>query len=115
MIDRRELIGAALGASMLAASAAPAQGWGDPPTPFDGDPEAPAWPPAESYRLWPKGPAGAPARLPARRPNRNVTFTDAQTQKRRVAAPPCGSRDPRGSGQSSSTTAAWVSMTFLPR
>jgi acetyl esterase/lipase len=65
MIDRRALIGAALGPGLLAASSASAQGWGDPPTPAEGDPEAPAWPAAERYPLWPKGPPGAPARLPA--------------------------------------------------
>jgi acetyl esterase/lipase len=65
MIDRRELIGAALGAGMLAASAASAQSWGDPPSPAQGDPDAPAWPPAERYPLWPKGVQGAPRTPPA--------------------------------------------------
>jgi acetyl esterase/lipase len=59
MLDRRELIGAAVGVSLLA-SAESDQTWGDPPTPFEGDPEAPAWPPAEHYPLWPKGGMSAP-------------------------------------------------------
>jgi acetyl esterase/lipase len=64
MIDRREVIGGALGASLLA-SAAPAQTWGEPPTPANGDPDMPAWPAAERYKLWPKDPPGAPRVAPA--------------------------------------------------
>ena len=66
MIDRRALLGGALGLGLLAtARASDAQGWGDPPSPATGDPDAPFWPPRESYRLWPKGPPGAPRTLPA--------------------------------------------------
>lgn len=54
-IDRRTMLGAAIGATALAASAARAQQWGDPPTPATGDPRAPAWPPKESFTLWPAG------------------------------------------------------------
>ena len=64
-IDRRAVLGAALGAGLVAASAARAQQWGDPPTPATGDPDAPFWPPRERYPLWPNGVPGAPARLPA--------------------------------------------------
>ena len=64
-IGRRELFGlAALGAGATLASGAAAQGWGDPATPATGDPNAPLWPPKESYRLWPGRPPGAPATLP---------------------------------------------------
>ncbi|MDB5722875.1 MAG: alpha/beta hydrolase [Alphaproteobacteria bacterium] len=66
MIDRRDLIGTALGAGLLAATAATAEGWGDPPTPAIGDPDAPAWPPAEHFAIWPKAPPGARDRLPER-------------------------------------------------
>lgn len=62
-IDRRTLMGGALGAT-LAASTARAQQWGDPPTPAAGDPKAPTWPPAESFKLWPGRAPGARASLP---------------------------------------------------
>jgi acetyl esterase/lipase len=64
-IDRRTMLGAAISATALAASAARAQQWGDPPTPAAGDPKAPQWPPAESFSLWPAGKMpNAPAKLP---------------------------------------------------
>lgn len=63
-IDRRTMLGAAIGATALAASAARAQQWGDPPTPAAGDPKAPQWPPAESFKLWPGAAPNAPAKLP---------------------------------------------------
>ena len=64
-ISRRNMLGAAIGATALAASAARAQQWGDPPTPAAGDPKAPLWPPAESFKLWPAGKTpNAPATLP---------------------------------------------------
>ena len=64
-IDRRTVLGAAIGATALAASAARAQQWGDPPTPAAGDPKAPVWPPTESFSLWPAGKMpNAPATLP---------------------------------------------------
>lgn len=52
-------------ASLLAAAAcgaARAQ-WGDPPSPFAGDPNAPQWPARERFPLWPGRPPGAPAQL----------------------------------------------------
>lgn len=63
-IARRTVIGAGLGIGLLAAASARAQ-WGDPPTPATGDPTAPAWPPKESYTLWPGRPPGAPATPPS--------------------------------------------------
>lgn len=70
MIDRRAMIGLGLGAGMLASSTARGQ-WGDPPTPAAGDPDAPAWPSREMYRLWPKQPPGAPRALPTPNPTMN--------------------------------------------
>jgi acetyl esterase/lipase len=69
-IDRRSLLGGALGAGLAAATAASAQ-WGDPATPAAGDPDAPAWPSREVYRLWPKKAPGAPAKLPTPNPTMN--------------------------------------------
>ena len=69
-IDRRALIGLSLGAGLLAAGSARAQ-WGDPPTPAEGDPDAPAWPSRETYRLWPTRPPGAPGKLPSPNPTMN--------------------------------------------
>ena len=64
-IDRRTMLGAAIGATAIAATSARAQQWGDPPTPAAGDPKAPVWPPAESFKLWPAGKMpNAPATLP---------------------------------------------------
>jgi len=65
-ISRRNILGVAIGATALAASAsARAQQWGDPPTPAAGDPKAPVWPPAEHFNLWPAGKMpNAPATLP---------------------------------------------------
>ncbi len=64
-INRRGLlVGAALGAGLLAGTAARAQQWGDPPTRATGDPDAPFWPPREHYSLWPNAVPGAPATLP---------------------------------------------------
>ncbi|MCW3848384.1 alpha/beta hydrolase [Sphingomonas sp. LB-2] len=70
-IDRRAMLGAALGATALAANAARAQQWGDPPTPAAGDPRAPQWPPAESFTLWP---AGRMPNAPATRPTPTATM-----------------------------------------
>lgn len=55
-IERRTFLGSGL--AMLA-SAAAAQS--PPPTPFAGDPNAPFWPPRETFPLWPGPPPGAPA------------------------------------------------------
>jgi acetyl esterase/lipase len=63
-IDRRTMLGAAIGAATLAAAPVRAQQWGDPPTPASGDPKAPQWPPAESFKLWPGAIPNAPAKLP---------------------------------------------------
>jgi acetyl esterase/lipase len=63
-------LGGALGAGLISATAAAAQ-WGDPPTPAAGDPDAPAWPSQEVYKLWPKTAPGAPATLPAPNPTMN--------------------------------------------
>jgi len=64
-IDRRMFIGLALAGGAAAAQRAPAQQWGDPPTPARSDPNAPTWPPKESYRLWPRRAPGTPGKLPA--------------------------------------------------
>lgn len=57
-LGRRMFLGGSV--AMIAASAATAQQWGDPPTPAAGDPDAPFWPPKERYPLWPDTPPGAP-------------------------------------------------------
>ncbi|TFI59000.1 alpha/beta hydrolase [Sphingomonas parva] len=61
-IGRRSLLGGALGAGVLAATSASAQGWGDPPTPAASDPDAPLWPAKERIQLWPGRPPGAPSK-----------------------------------------------------
>lgn len=70
-IDRRALLAGMGAIGLAAASAARAQQWGDPPTPAAGDPDAPAWPSREVYKLWPKGQPGAPATLPTPNPTMN--------------------------------------------
>ena len=85
MIDRRTLIGAAVGATMLP-SMAPAQ-WGDPPTPLAGDPDAPAWPSQEVYKLWPKKAPGAPRALPRANPTMNGPKGGRELWLRGVATP----------------------------
>jgi acetyl esterase/lipase len=86
MIDRRGLIGGALGAGLLVASAAKAQ-WGDPPSPAAGDPNAPRWPSQEVYRLWPGAAPGAPARLPILAPTMNGPKGARELWLRGVAVP----------------------------
>lgn len=58
-VDRRLFLGGSL--SLAAASAASAQ-WGDPPTPAQGDPDAPFWPSQERFPLWPGSPPSAPTK-----------------------------------------------------
>ncbi|MCM8731306.1 alpha/beta hydrolase [Hephaestia sp. GCM10023244] len=74
-IDRRSLIGAGLGLSL--ASAAGAQDWGSP-TPAEGAPDRPVWPP-EHFKLWPQGKIpGAPATLPTPRNTMNGPAANRQ-------------------------------------
>src|SRR3546814_17840661 len=73
-IDRRSLIGAGLGLSL--ASVAGAQEWGTP-TPAEGEPDRPAWPP-EHFKLWPGKAPGAPATLPTPRDTMNGPAGDRQ-------------------------------------
>src|SRR3546814_18250760 len=73
-IDRRSLIGAGLGLSL--ASVAGAQEWGTP-TPAEGEPDRPAWPP-EHFKLWPGKAPGAPAPLPPPRDTMNGPAGDHQ-------------------------------------
>ena len=88
-IDRRGLLGGTLGLGLVAgaASAAGAQGWGDPPTPAAGDPDAPLWPAKERIRLWPGAPPGAPAALPAFNPTMNGPRGRRELWLRGVAEP----------------------------
>ncbi|RIA45604.1 acetyl esterase/lipase [Hephaestia caeni] len=73
-IDRRSLIGAGLGLSL--ASVAGAQEWGTP-TPAEGEPDRPAWPP-EHFKLWPGKAPGTPATLPTPHDTMNGPAGDRQ-------------------------------------
>jgi acetyl esterase/lipase len=86
-IARRELFGTAFAAGLAAAIPASAQPWGDPPTPAAGDPDAPLWPARERYRLWPKGPPGAPHPLPAFAPTMNGPHGARELWLRGIADP----------------------------
>ena len=76
-LDRRAMLAAGLTGGILAAETAKAQAppSGSParsgPTPAAGDPEAPAWPAREVYRIWPGAQPGAPAVLPTPNPTMN--------------------------------------------
>src|SRR3546814_10605630 len=82
-IDRRSLIGAGLGLSL--ASVAGAQEWGTP-TPAEGEPDRPAWPP-EHFKLWPGKAPGAPATLPTPRDTMNGPAGDRQLWLYGIPAP----------------------------
>lgn len=84
-IDRRTLIGLTLSAGLLPGRA-PAQ-WGDPATPAVGDPDAPAWPSREMYRLWPKRAPGTPAKLPEPNPTMNGPRGARELWLRGIAEP----------------------------
>lgn len=86
-IDRRGLLGGTLGLGLAAAGAASAQGWGDPPTPAAGDPDAPLWPAKERIRLWPGRPPGAPAVLPTLNPTMNGPKGKRELWLRGIATP----------------------------
>jgi acetyl esterase/lipase len=86
-IARRELFGTALAAGLAAATGASAKQWGDPPTPAGGDPDAPFWPSRERYPLWPKGPPGAPRRLPVFNPTMNGPHGSRELWLRGIANP----------------------------
>src|SRR3546814_12726974 len=58
------------------ASVAGAQEWGTP-TPAEGEPDRPAWPP-EHFKLWPGKAPGAPATLPTPRDTMNGPAGDRQ-------------------------------------
>ncbi len=63
--DRRALLGAGLTSSLLAAGSASAQlPQRLAPTPATGDPDAPAWPSREVYRIWPGHQPGETSILP---------------------------------------------------
>ena len=84
-IARRTLLAGGLGLG-LAASAS-AQGWGDPPTPAAGDPEAPAWPAQERFALWPGRAPGSPATLPVPNPTMNGPKGGRELWLRGIASP----------------------------
>ena len=65
-LDRRAMLAVGLTGGILAAETAAAQTPAPPsgPTPAAGDPEAPAWPSREVYRIWPGVQPGTPATLP---------------------------------------------------
>ncbi|GGO98079.1 alpha/beta hydrolase [Stakelama pacifica] len=64
-IDRRTLIGSAIGIGMagMTSAAASAQDW-PPAVPADRSPNRPAWPPRETFRIWPGRAPGSPETLP---------------------------------------------------
>jgi acetyl esterase/lipase len=86
-IDRRALFGGALGAGLLAATSASAQGWGEPATPAAGDPDAPFWPARERIRIWPGAAPGAPAKAIAANPTMNGPRGARELWLRGVATP----------------------------
>lgn len=89
-IDRRSLLGGALGAAALTAASARAQQWGAPATPAAGDPHAPHWPPAEHFPLWPGSPPGAPATPPVPNDTMNGPADNRELWLRGVAEPIVG-------------------------
>jgi acetyl esterase/lipase len=88
-IGRRALMGGALGIGVAAAAggSASAQGWGDPATPAQGDPEAPYWPARERFPLWPGSPPGAPKTAPVPNPTMNGPKGSRELWLRGVATP----------------------------
>lgn len=87
-IDRRTLMGTTLGLTL--ASAAKAQQWGAPATPAAGDPDAPQWPPAESFPLWPGMAPDSPATLPVPNNTMNGPTGRRELWLRGVAQPHVG-------------------------
>ncbi|WP_106639617.1 alpha/beta hydrolase [Allosphingosinicella vermicomposti] len=89
-VDRRTLLGGAIGAgvaAMSAASAAAAQGEWLGPTPALGDPSMPLWPARERYPLWPQGIPGAGATPPVYNPTMNGPAAARQLWVRGIAVP----------------------------
>lgn len=71
-MDRRMLLAGGLTGGLIAAQAvAQTPGSPPPPTPAAGDPDAPAWPSREVYRIWPGKQPGALATLPTPNPTMN--------------------------------------------
>lgn len=72
-VDRRAMLAAGVTGSLVAAQAAVAQTPVTrlPPTPAAADPDAPAWPSREVYRIWPGAQPGALAALPTPNPTMN--------------------------------------------
>jgi acetyl esterase/lipase len=89
-IDRRTMLGTALGAAAFAAGSARAQQWGAPASPAAGDPHAPAWPPAEYFKLWPGKAPGTPATLPTPNNTMNGPADNRELWLRGVAEPHVG-------------------------
>ena len=89
-INRRTLMGGALGATLIAATGARAAQWGDPPTPAEGDPKAPAWPPTEHIGLGPGRPPGSPATRPTPNNTMNGPAAVRELWLRGVADPVVG-------------------------
>jgi acetyl esterase/lipase len=89
-IDRRTMLGTALGAAALAAAPARAQQWGAPASPASGDPKAPQWPPVEHFKLWPGKPPGARATLPTPNNTMNGPADNRELWLRGVAEPHVG-------------------------
>ncbi|MBW4329520.1 alpha/beta hydrolase [Stakelama sp. CBK3Z-3] len=86
-MDRRTLLGGAIGLGVAgAAGVANAQDW-PAPVPADKAPDKPAWPPQETFRLWPGRPPGAPATLPADRSTMEGPANGRQLWVRGVATP----------------------------
>jgi acetyl esterase/lipase len=86
-IARRGFFGTALAAGLAAAAPAAAKDWGSPPTPAEGDPDAPSWPSREHIPLWPKSPPGAPSRLPIFAPTMNGPHGARELWLRGIAGP----------------------------
>lgn len=83
-IGRRALLAGALGAATGLSST---EAQRPPPTPFRGDPDAPSWPSAERFALWPGTPPGAPNLLPRPDLTMNGPTGGRQLWVRGVAAP----------------------------
>lgn len=87
-VDRRSLLGVSVGLTLASGIATAAGAANPPPTPAVGDPDAPQWPAAERFPLWPAGRIpGAPARLPTPNLTMNGGQGARQLWVRGVATP----------------------------
>jgi acetyl esterase/lipase len=87
-MNRRMVLGGAIGTGVAAMSAAAAaqERWLEP-TPALGDPNMPLWPARERYPLWPRDVPGAPATLPVYNPTMNGPASARQLWVRGIAVP----------------------------